>query len=76
MLRYKFDVLEMLKSKGYTTFQIRKNRLFSEGTLTKFRNGIVVGASELDKLCKLLECQPGDILEYTADNTPDDTQTV
>ena len=76
MLRYKFDVLEMLKSKGYTTFQIRKNRLFSEGTLTKFRNGIVVGASELDKLCKLLECQPGDILEYTPDNTPDDTQTV
>lgn len=76
MLRYKFDVLEMLKSKGYTTFQIRKNKLFSEGTLTKFRNGIPVGASELDKLCRLLKCQPGDILEYTSDDSPDDTQMV
>ena len=72
MLRYKFDIIGRLKDKGYSTFQIRQSKLFSEGTLTKFRKGEAVGASELDKLCRLFECQPGDILEYVMDSTQTD----
>ena len=37
--------------------------------LSKLKNGHVsaVRFSTLDALCRVLECQPGDILEYTPD---------
>lgn len=67
MLRYKFDVLSELKKRGYTSYQIRKEKIFAESTLQKFRTGQVISADNLDSLCRCLECQPGDILEYVPD---------
>lgn len=67
MLYYKFDILEALKEKEYTSYRIRKEKIFGEATLTKFRQGVVVSSEVLDKLCELLKCQPGDILEYVDD---------
>ena len=67
MLRYKFDVLAELKNRGYTSYRIRKEKIFAESTLQKFRTGQIISADNLDCLCKCLECQPGDILEYIPD---------
>lgn len=64
MLVYKIDVLEKLKERGYTSYKIRQEKLLAQSTLTRFRRGIVVSAENIDILCKLLECQPGDIIEY------------
>jgi len=64
-LKYKFDVLQTLKSAGFNTNRIRKEKLFSESTLQKFRSGEMVHTSNIDTICRLLNCQPGDILEYT-----------
>ena len=33
--------------------------------LTQIRKGEIVSTACLEKICSLLECQPGDILEYT-----------
>lgn len=63
-LRYKIDVLKELKDKGYNTTVIREKKLFSQSTLTKFRNHQGVDWSNIEQLCRLLNCQPGDILEY------------
>ncbi|MBQ3417164.1 MAG: helix-turn-helix domain-containing protein [Ruminococcus sp.] len=67
MLRYKIDVLMELKNRGYNTNRIRKEKIFAEATLQKFRNGQIISADNLDRLCRTLECQPGDILEYVSD---------
>lgn len=67
MLKYKFDVLSELKNRGYTSYRIRKEKIFAESTLQKFRTGQVISADNLDSLCRCLECQPGDILEYVPD---------
>lgn len=67
MLRYKFDVLERLKEQGYSTYKLRKEKIFGEATMQKMRAGIVVAAESLDTLCHLLKCQPGDILEHLED---------
>lgn len=67
-LRYKFNILEKLKAAGYNTSRLRRDRLLSESTLQKFRTGQIISSDNLDNLCKLLECQPGDILEYVPDN--------
>lgn len=63
-IKYKIDVLAELKAAGYNTNQLRNEKLLSEGTIQNIRKGKVVNAANLSKLCKLLNCQPGDILEY------------
>lgn len=66
-LRYKIDVLAALKEKGYNTSRIRTEGLLSQSTLQKFRNNQGVSWENLEMLCKLLECQPADIIEYVED---------
>ena len=68
MLKYKFNVLSELKNRGYSSYKIRKEKIFGEAILQKFRTGKIIAADNLDTLCKLLECQPGDILEYVPDD--------
>lgn len=63
-ITYRFDVLQALKKAGFNTNRIRKEKLFSESTLQKFRSGEMVHTSNIDTICRLLNCQPGDILEY------------
>ena len=66
-LQYKKDVLECLKEKGYNTNVIRKNGLLSESTLQKLRTGQGIAWKNIEALCRLLDCQPGDLLEYIED---------
>lgn len=62
-LEFKIDVLKELKSKGYNTTRIRREKILSESTLTSIRKGKVPSAV-LCKLCELLERQPGSIIRY------------
>ena len=66
-LRYKMDVLEALKAKGYTTYSLRKDNLLSQSTIQKLREQKGLAWENIDNLCKLLECQPGDLIEYVPD---------
>ena len=63
-LRYKIDVLAELKAKGYTSYKLRHDKALSEGAIQSLRTGDPISWANIDKLCGLLECQPGDILEY------------
>lgn len=66
-IKYKIDVLKALKDSGYNTNKLRTEKLLDERTIQSLRTGRVVNASNLSKICKLLHCQPGDILEYVED---------
>ena len=66
-LVYKIDVLNALKEKGYNTNKIRTEGLLSQSTLQKFRNKQGVSWENLETLCRLLECQPADFIEFVAD---------
>ena len=63
-LRYKIDVLDALKEKGYSSYTLRKEKLLSESTIQKLREGEGVAWDNLDTLCRLLECDISDLLEY------------
>ena len=63
-LRFKIDVLEALKEKGYTTYTLRKENILSQSTIQKLREGKGLAWDNIERLCTLLCCQPGDILEY------------
>ena len=64
---YKIDVISALKQSGYSTYKIRKEKLLGEATLQKTRSGEPVSWDNVSTICKLLNCQPGDILEYVPD---------
>lgn len=66
-IRYKTDILEALKTKGYSTYRIRKEKLLAESTVQAFRKGELVSLENIARICELLGCQPGDILEYAED---------
>ncbi len=62
----KYDKLfQLLKEKGYTPTRIRKEKLLGQGTLTALRHGTGgLDHRSIAKLCKVLGCQPGDLMEY------------
>lgn len=63
-IKYKIDILAALKEKGYSTYRLRKEKIFNETVIQKFRSNELVTGDNLSLLCKLLNCQPGDVLEY------------
>lgn len=67
MLKYKMDVIGSLKQIGFTSYKIRQDKLIGEAQLQKIRTGEIASKETLNTICKLLNCQPGDILEYVPD---------
>lgn len=66
-MRYKIDVVKALADVGYYPRKIRTERLLSESTLTKLRAGVGVSWDNIETICRLLQCQPGDLIEYVPD---------
>ena len=66
-LQYKIDVLAALKEKGITTYKIRQEKILSESTVQKLRASKGVSWENIETLCRLLDCQPGDLMEYIKD---------
>lgn len=66
---FKYDKLfSKLKEQGITTYAIRKDNIISQAALTKMKNGTGnIDTRTLERLCSVLHCQPGDIMEYVED---------
>ena len=69
MIYFKCNIQDALKNKGYTTYILQRDKILPAGTITKIRNNDAVKLSLLtiNKLCELLECQPGDLINWTPD---------
>ena len=63
-MQYKVDVIAQLKESGYNTSRIRKEKIMGEAMLQKLRNGEMVSWAVLETICSLLDCQPGDLIEF------------
>lgn len=75
MLLYRIDILEKLKESGYNTNRIRKEKLLGESVLQKMRQCKPLSWHEIDVICGLLQCQPGDLLEYRESTNEEDIKT-
>ena len=63
-IRYKVDIMAELKKKGYSSTKIREEKLIGQSYLQQIRHGELVSWKTIDTICSLLECQPGDLIEY------------
>lgn len=64
MITYKINVLETLKESGYNSTKILKQNLLSQSAMQKLRKNEMVGIKTIEKLCELLDMQPGNIIKY------------
>jgi len=66
----KFDKLfPLFEEKGITTYTLRKDKIIGNETLRKLKNNTgVIDTRTIDRLCNVLDCQPGDIMEYVPNN--------
>lgn len=72
LIKYKIDIIQALKQVGFSTYKIRKEKIFTESQLQQMRDHKLLTQEALNKVCTLLDCQPGDILEYVPDGTETD----
>lgn len=71
MISYE-KLINLLKENDISQYKLRQEKILGSATITKiFKNNGINGESidikVVDKMCKLLNCQPGDILECVND---------
>ena len=57
-------LLSLMQEKGLTSYKIKQENIIGQATLKKIKEGGDIDTRTIAKLCKVLECQPGDIMEY------------
>lgn len=58
------DVLKRLSENGWSTYRLRKEKQISNGTIDRLRAKQSVSTDTIDTICRLCQCQPGDIISY------------
>ena len=56
-----------MKEKGITKYTLINKMGFSAYTITNLKRNKSITMNTLEKLCKVLECTPNDIVEFTGD---------
>ena len=63
-IQYKIDIMNELKKAGFTSTKIREEKLIGQSYRQQIRHGELVSWKTIDTICTLLDCQPGDLVEY------------
>ena len=72
MLVYKINILDKLKEAGYSSYKMRREHLLGEATIQKLRENRMIGIESIDSVCRMLQCQPGDIIEFQDEKKTED----
>lgn len=67
-LQWRLNALDLLKENGYTTYRIRKEKIFSESSVQNFRHNKPVSWNDLESLCRLTGKQPGKLIEFVKED--------
>ena len=65
MISYR-KLFELMKTKGIKQIDLREKGVHPR-TFSKMQNSELIRSDTIDQLCKLLDCQPGDFMEYVPD---------
>lgn len=61
------NILSRLSACGWPTTRLQRERQISNGTIIQIRAGKPITTATIDTICRLCNCQPGDILRYEPD---------
>lgn len=66
-----YKMLDLMNRQGIGKEELRKQINASPSTIAKFSKNEYVSLEIINKICGVLNCQPGDLLEYTPDEKID-----
>lgn len=58
------DILKKLSAAGWSTYRLQKEKQISNGVISRLRAEESISTNTVDTICRLLHCQPNDIMEY------------
>ena len=69
-IRYN-KLLNLLKDNGISLYKLKTDKIIGTATIDKIRKGTGhIDTRSIESICKYLNCQPGDIMEYVPDELP------
>ena len=71
MITYRVDILQALKEAGFNSNRLEKEKILPATTIQHLRHFGPIGFKSLDTICRLLHCQPGDIICWIPDEPSD-----
>lgn len=66
-------LFSLMESKGLKKYDLRKNGIHA-AIVDKLIKGGTIDTTTISRLCALLNCQPGDIMEYVSDKNVDESK--
>lgn len=61
------EILERLAAAGYTAYRLQREKLLPGSTMDRIRHNSPISTDTLDTICRLCQCQPGDLLIWVPD---------
>ena len=68
MISYE-NLWKIMKEHGISQYTLIKDYRISAGQLTRLRRNESVSTHTIEVFCKILNCQPGDIMKYIDDES-------
>ena len=65
---------KLLEEKGITSYTVKKDKIIGQATFRKIREDGDIDTRTIAKMCEVLDCQPGDLMEYVRDPAEDGGQ--
>ncbi len=59
---------DKLKAAGITSYICKRDKIIGQSTYKKIMEGGDIDTKSIAKLCAVLHCQPGNLLEYIPDD--------
>ncbi len=58
------EIMKRLSDNGWSSYRLRKEKLIGSATLDRIRNNESITTETIDVICRLCNCQPGDIMRF------------
>lgn len=69
-------MIALLEEHGITSYTVKKSGVIGQATWKKIHEGGHIDTRTVNALCALLNCQPGDLMEFIPDGTTETELTA
>lgn len=64
-------MIERMNDRGITSYTVKRDNIIGQATFRKIKEGGDIDTRTIAKMCEVLDCQPGDLLEYVPESKPE-----
>ena len=62
-------MIKLMNERGINSYTCKRDNIIGQATYKKIKEGGDIDTRTIAKMCEVLNCQPGDLLEYVSDDS-------